>query len=30
LLLAGDAVTYKGVTVSFTKTGDVDTIRITR
>lgn len=30
LLLAGDTVTYKGVTVSFTKTGDVDTIRITR
>ena len=30
LLLQGDTVTYKGVTVTLTKTGDVDTVRITK
>jgi len=30
LLLQGDTVTYKGITVTLTKTGDVDTIRITK
>ncbi len=30
LLLQGDTVTYKGITVTLTKTGDVDTVRITK
>lgn len=30
LLLAGDAVTYKGVTVAFSRTGDVDTVKVSR
>ncbi|MEY4183776.1 MAG: hypothetical protein RIS07_179 [Actinomycetota bacterium] len=30
LLLAGDAVTYKGVTVTFSRTGDVDTVKVSR
>jgi hypothetical protein len=30
LLIKGDTVTYKGVTVSFVKTGDYDTVRITK
>jgi len=30
LLLQGDAVTYKGITVTLTKTGDVDTVKITK
>lgn len=30
LLLVGDTVTYKGVTVDFVKTGDVDTVKISR
>lgn len=30
LLLVGDTVTYKGVTVTFTRTGDVDTVSVTR
>ena len=30
LLLAGDTVTYKGITVNFVKTGDVDTVVISR
>ena len=30
LLLQGDTVTYKGITVALTKTGDVDTVRITK
>jgi hypothetical protein len=29
-LLQGDTVTYKGITVTLTKTGDVDTVRITK
>ena len=28
LLLQGDSVTYKGITVTLTKTGDVDTVKI--
>ncbi len=30
LLLQGDTVTYKGITVTLTKTGDVDTVKITK
>ena len=30
LLLQGDTVTYKGITVTLTKTGDVDTVNITK
>jgi hypothetical protein len=30
LLLQGDTVTYKGITVTLAKTGDVDTVRITK
>jgi hypothetical protein len=30
LLLQGDTVTYKGITVRLTKTGDVDTVKITK
>ena len=30
LLLQGDTVTYKGITVTLTKTGDVDTVCITK
>ena len=30
LLLQGDTVSYRGVTVTFTKTGDVDTVKITK
>ena len=30
LLIQGDTVTYKGITVTLTKTGDVDTVRITK
>ena len=30
LLLVGDTITYKGVTVDFVKTGDVDTVKISR
>lgn len=30
LLLVGDSVTYKGVTVTFSRTGDIDTISISR
>jgi len=30
LLLQGDTVTYKGITVTLTKTGDMDTVRVTR
>ncbi len=30
LLLQGDTVTYKGITVALTKTGDVDTVRIAK
>ena len=30
LLLQGDTVTYKGITVTLTKTGDVDTVRVTK
>ncbi len=30
LLMQGDTVTYRGVTVAFTKTGDVDTVKITK
>jgi M6 family metalloprotease-like protein len=30
LLLQGESVTYKGITVTLTKTGDVDTVRITK
>jgi hypothetical protein len=30
LLLQGDTVIYKGITVTLTKTGDVDTVRITK
>ncbi len=30
LLLLGDTVTYKGITVTLTKTGDVDTVKITK
>ena len=30
LLLQGDTVSYKGITVTLTKTGDVDTVKITK
>jgi hypothetical protein len=30
LLIKGDKVTYRGVTVEFVKTGDYDTVRITK
>ena len=30
LLIKGDTVTYKGITVSFVSTGDYDTVRITK
>jgi hypothetical protein len=30
LLINGDKVTYRGVTVEFVKTGDYDTVRITK
>lgn len=30
LLLQGDTVTYKGITVTLTKTGDLDTVKITK
>jgi hypothetical protein len=30
LMLEGDTVKYKGITVTLTKTGDVDTVRITK
>jgi hypothetical protein len=30
LLLQGDTVTYKGITVTLTKTGDVDTVKIAK
>lgn len=30
LLLVGDTVTYKGISVNFVKTGDVDTVKVSR
>jgi hypothetical protein len=30
LMIKGDKVTYRGVTVEFVKTGDYDTVRITK